>query len=203
MSLVKRSHKALRRMWMKYAMRGVAAADNYSRLDLAYKIADPWNMNSDLERYRFERTNAIIAKHFPSARSILEVGCGEGHQSEYLQKVCPEVYGVDVSETAIERAKQRVPGAQFAAADIFSQPWGNEPGRFDLVVACEVLYYVADMQRTIDEMNKLGKSCLVTIFAPAIGRVGPLLEKIPDATKDWFGTRHTQWVVTHWRGSSQ
>jgi len=199
MKILKLARKAARRTWMNYALRGVSGADNYERLDLAYSLPDPWNMDSELERFRFERTNSIIARNFPDCRSILEIGCGEGHQSEYFRQVCEGVYGVDVSEKAVERARLRVPDAKFAAADIFGQPWGNERGRFDLVVACEVLYYIADIQKTIDEMNRLGQGCLVTIFAPAIRKVGPLLEAQPGVGKDWFGCNGAEWVVAFWR----
>lgn len=198
MNVVHKARKALRRSWMKYALRGVGGADNHARLELAYRVADPWNMESQLERLRFERTSAIIRRHFPARRSILEIGCGEGHQSEHLMPLCDQLYGIDVSETAVSRARRRLPGAQFAATDLFAQPWGREPGRFDLVVACEVLYYIADVPRTLGEMNRLGKACLVTVFAPALARVGAALEAIPDIRKDWFAGQGTQWAVAFW-----
>jgi SAM-dependent methyltransferase len=202
MKLLKLAGKAVRRTWMRYALRGVGGADNHARLELAYRLPDPWNMESALERLRFARTNALVEKYFPGSRSILEIGCGEGHQSAELQKVCPEIYGIDVSATAVERARRRVPDAKFAVGDVFAQPWGRERGRFDLVVACEVLYYCADIQRTIDEMSHLGNACLVTIFAPAIRRVGPFLEAVPGVGKDWFGGNGAEWVVAYWRSAA-
>ena len=203
MGILSKARKALRRSWMNYALRGVGANDNHQRLELAYRIADPWNMESDLERFRFERTNQIISRQWPQLESILELGCGEGHQSQYLARLCGQLYGADVSATAVERAKSRVPAARFAAGDIFAQPWGREPGRFELVVACEVLYYISDIQRTIDEMNHLGRNCLVTMFAPAIRRVGPFVEAMPGVQKDWFGQAGAQWVVAWWRSPMQ
>jgi len=202
MKVLTLARKAIRRTWMNYALRGVSGADNHGRLELAYRIADPWNMESELERFRFERTNALISKYFPDVRSILEVGCGEGHQSEYLLQVCDNLYGIDVSETAIDRARQRVPSAQFAVADIFSHPWGDEAGRFDLVVACEVLYYIADIEATVNEMSRVGNACLATIYAPAIRRVGRFLEDRPGVGKDWFGSTGAEWVVAYWRTDS-
>lgn len=193
------ARKAARRTWMRYALRGVGGADDHARLEMAYRLADPWNMESNLERFRFERTNALIARHFPGVQSILELGCGEAHQSEYLRRVCGELYGVDVSSTAVERARNRLPDATFAVGDIFKQPWGRDRGRFDLVVACEVLYYVADVQKTIDEMNYLGKSCFVTLFAPAARRLSPFIEQLPSVQKDWFATNGTEWLVAFWR----
>lgn len=199
MNVYQKTRKALRRAWMNYALRGVGGNDNHARLDLAYRLGDPWNMESELEQFRFQRTNQIIAREWPDAGSILELGCGEGHQSVQLQKVCRQLHGVDVSATAVERARVRAPQSHFAAGDIFAQPWGRESGRFDLVVACEVLYYISDIARTIEEMNQLGKSCLVTMFAPAIRRVGPFVETMPGVRKDWFGQAGAQWVVAYWQ----
>ena len=47
---------ARRRLWMKYALRGVGGNDNHQGLDLAYRMEDPWNMDSPMERARFEAT---------------------------------------------------------------------------------------------------------------------------------------------------
>lgn len=191
--------KIKRRSWMKYALRGVGPNDNFARLDLAYSIEDPWNMDSPGEISRFEGTNRIIEREFGALDTLLELGCGEGHQSSYLTRVANRVHGLDVSEKAIERARARLPQAKFAAADIFSQPWGEQVPRYDLVTACEVLYYMSDVDRTIRRMSELGRNCLVTIFAPAARRVGPHLDRIPGLRKDWIWHGGTVWLVCWWR----
>lgn len=191
--------KATRRAWMKYAMRGVGGADNYERLELAYRLGDPWNMDSGVEQARFAATNALVERAFGRVGSLLEVGCGEGHQTLALRELADEVHGIDVSPTAIERARERVPGAHFAAADIDHQPWGDEAGRFDLVVACEVLYYIRDIPATLARMSHLGQACMVTFFAPAVGRVGPHLEDIPGLQKDWIHHEGVTWLACWWR----
>lgn len=191
--------KAVRRTWMKYAMRGVGGADDYDRLDLAYRLGDPWNMESPLEQARFAATNALIERSFGRVGTLLEVGCGEGHQSRVLGAIADQVHGIDVSPTAIARARDRVPGAHFAATDIHDQPWGDGQGCFDLVLACEVLYYIKDIPATLERMSHLGRACLVTFFVPALGRVGPHLENIPGLHKDWLQHGGQTWLVCWWR----
>lgn len=191
--------KARRRLWMKYALRGVGGSDNHARLDLAYSLEDPWNMESALERARFAATNAVIERAFGRVGSVLELGCGEGHQTEWLARLSDEQYGVDVSAQAIERARQRLPWARFEATDLFGQPWGDARHRFDLVTACEVLYYLGDPAATIARMRHLARAGLVTFFAPACGRVGPHLEAIPGLRKDWIHHGATAWLVGWWR----
>jgi protein-L-isoaspartate O-methyltransferase len=100
--------KARRRLWMKYALRGVGGSDNFDRLDLAYSVEDPWNMSSDLERARFEATNRVVERAFGRVGSVLELGCGEGHQTEWLARLSDRQYGVDVSPQAVERARKRL-----------------------------------------------------------------------------------------------
>src|SRR5690606_13724630 len=191
--------KIKRRTWMKYALRGVGPNDNFERLDLAYSIEDPWNMDSPGETARFEATNRIIAREFGAPDSLLELGCGEGHQSACLMLVAKKVYGVDVSEKAVERARQRVPEAEFAAGDIFSQPWADRVPHFDLVTACGVLYSLSDVEATLARMSQLGRNCLVTIFAPPARRVGPQLDRIEALHKDWIWHGGTVWLVCWWR----
>ena len=191
--------KIKRRTWMKFALRGVGPNDNFERLDLAYTIEDPWNMDSPGEMARFEATNRIIAREFGRLDSLLEIGCGEGHQSAWLARVANRVHGLDVSEKAVERARQRVPDGQFDAADLFTHAWPESTPRFDLVTACEVLYYMSDVERTLARMSELGRNCLVTIFAPAARRVGPHLDRIANLRKDWIWHGGTVWLVCWWR----
>lgn len=192
------TRKVQRRLWMKYALRG-AGNDNHARLDLAYRVEDPWNMESELEQARFEATNRIIGQAFGRVGSVLELGCGEGHQTQYLARVSQEQYGIDISPQAIERARRRLPDAHFAATDIFNLPWTRDDSRFDLVTACEMLYYLRDPAATIARMRALGRNGLVTLFAPACGVLGPHLDAIPGLHKDWFHHGRTAWLAAWWR----
>lgn len=191
--------KFKRRSWMKYALRGVGPNDNFERLDLAYSIEDPWNMDSPTEIARFEGTSRIIEREFGHVGSLLELGCGEGHQTRHLQPLADRVYGLDVSAKAIERAQARLPQCRFAATDLFHQPWSDEVQRFDLITACEVLYYMSDVDQALARMSSLGRNCLVTIFAPAARRVGPHLDRIEGMQKDWIWHGGTVWLVGWWR----
>lgn len=203
MSLVERmfgqAQRAARRTWMKYAMRGVSRADNYQRLDLAYQVGDPWVMSSPMEQYRFEQTNRLISDNFGHVGTLLEIGCGEGHQSECLAQLCDQLYGIDVSPTAIERAKLRVPGARFDACDLTRQRFADS---FDLIVACEVLYYMQDIRGTLERMTALGRGCFVTYFGPAGRHIDDLVAAIPGARSTTFSFEDTTWNAVWWRSRS-
>lgn len=74
---------------------------------------------------------------------MLDVGCGEGMLWPALQRAgCGRYLGIDISETAIERARRRWgPPAEFRAVhgDAF-----HPEERFDAVVFNETLYYFDD-----------------------------------------------------------
>ncbi len=198
-----------RRTWMKYAMRGVRQADAFDRLDMAYKVSDPWRMNTPRERFRFARTNRLVQEHLGERfASILEIGSGEGHQTEHLVELATpsgEVTGLEVSATAVDRAKERLadPRARFVAGDLFAQPWSSERGRFELVTACEVLYYMSDIPRTLRTMDELGGSCMLTYFAPASRICEAPAMAMPGAQKTSFAFDDTEWIAVWWRGASR
>lgn len=196
-----RARELGRRLWMKYALRGVRQNDAHGRLDLAYTIEDPWHMNAARERFRFAETNRVIASRVGGRFGrVLEIGCGEGHQTEHLARLAEDVTGIDVSANAIERARRRVPSARFIAGDLLAQPWARERGRFELVTACEVLYYMSDIPAFLRAMDELGGACVVTYFAPAARLCeGPVMA-MPGAEQARLRFEDTEWVAAWWRG---
>lgn len=48
---------------------------------------------------------------------FLELGCGTGRETRYYTEVFDTIYGVDVSENMIEKAKKRVSGATLLVCD--------------------------------------------------------------------------------------
>jgi hypothetical protein len=135
----------LRRYWVRMALRRVHYADRADKLNRLYRVENAWRMDSAREQARFAWTNELIAAHLAPLETILEVGCAEGHQSQYLSRVCRQLYGIDVSRRAVRRAERRCPSGKFAAADPLGAWPAQMPAKVDLVAACEVIYYVKDI----------------------------------------------------------
>lgn len=198
-----KAEQLVRRTWMKYALRGVRQNDAHDRLDLAYKMPDPWHMSSEQEQTRFVETCTIIERELGDRfGSVLEIGCGEGHQTVHLSDLAERITGLDVSETAIERARRRLPEAEFLVGDLAAQSWASELGRYDLVTACEVIYYMSDMPGFLQTMDQLGKACLVTYFAPAARKVEAHVMAMPGVETSTFRYRDVEWVAAWWRGAA-
>jgi 2-polyprenyl-3-methyl-5-hydroxy-6-metoxy-1,4-benzoquinol methylase len=190
---------AVRRLWMQYALRGVQQSDNHDRLDLAYMIEDPWKLDSELEHARFRGTSERLARAFGRPRTILEVGCGEGVQSAYFAQQCDRLTGIDVSARAIERARRRLPQAELAVGDLAAQAWARETDRFDVVVACEVIYYMSDVPAFLAAMSRLGRGCMVTYFSAAERKMGRFVRAIPDVAIDEIVQPQASWLVATWK----
>ena len=90
----------------------------------------------------------------------------------------------------------------FAAGDIYAMPWIDEVGRFELVTACEVIYYMSDMPRFLRTMDRLGHACLVTYFAPAARKVAVHVDAMPGVEQSSFRYGDVEWIAAWWPGAA-
>ncbi len=101
---------------------------------------DPWRFaTSDYERDKYAATLAALPPgRFPQA---LEVGCSIGILTRQLARCCDALLSIDVAAAALAQAATNCPDTHV----IFEQrrmPDDWPPGRFDLMVFSEVLYYL-------------------------------------------------------------
>lgn len=182
------------------ALRGARYSNDYKRLDALYTVADPWLMTSRSEQFRFKETNRLILRKIGVVGSLLEVGCGEGHQSLHLQDVCDRLTGLDVSAKAVTRARVRCPRVEFLVGDIFAREVGAS-APFDLVVACEVLYYMTDVAAALRQLRRLGRNCLVTYFDGEMDTLDrQVLGCLPGAFTEVFTFEQSRWRAVWFGG---
>jgi SAM-dependent methyltransferase len=201
--LAQRVVPRLRDYWVRLALRRVHYADRADKLDLLYAVEDPWHMDSAREQARFAWTNRLIEAEFGRPATILEIGCGEGHQSQYLSRICGQLYGIDVSARAVRRAARRCPGGKFAAGDPFTFRLAGMPSPADLVVACEVIYYVKDVPAFLAGLSALGRACLATYYQGQAPTLAPYFEALPDCHHEHFRFDDTEWNAVWWDNPDQ
>jgi SAM-dependent methyltransferase len=186
-------------IWFRYAIRDTHYKNNFKKLNLIYLLPDPWKVKtSPGETYRFNETNRIIRERFGNVDSILEIGCGEGYQSLHLSKVCNRLIGLDVSTRAVERARRRVSDSEFIVGDIFSKEV-NSRAPFDLIVACEVLYYMSDVSTVLQRMRVLGHKNLVTYYERAMDTLDPQILSLPGVKSEILKYEGVRWRVVWWQ----
>lgn len=78
--------------------------------------------------------------------SCLEIGCGTGKNTVWLQNKAQEVMAVDFSEEMLLKAKEKISSShvQFVQADI-NQSWNFASQSFDLVSFSLVLEHIEDL----------------------------------------------------------
>lgn len=105
----------------------------------------------------------------PETLSVLDVGCGGGILSEEFAKIGCRVTGIDPSAPSLEAARKHA-AMQGLAIDYRQASGENIPfdvDSFDVVVCCDVLEHVDDLERTIREVARVlkpgGMFCYDTI----------------------------------------
>ncbi len=99
------------------------------------------NLTRDLDQIV---TREMLGTHH--YRTILEVGCGTGKNTELLAGLADRVYALDFSEGMIAqaRAKLHADHVYFAIADL-TKPWPCPSQRAELAVCNLVLEHIADL----------------------------------------------------------
>jgi len=135
--------------------------------------SDPWGvLVSPLAHQRYLALVEAVGAYSP-CESILDVGCGEGALTRYLVGSADRVVGVDVSSTAIARARRFVPKATFECSTL--EAFAPRQA-FDVVIAVEMLYYVKCRRTAIEKLLALGRSVIVSYTAREQHRLDPYLD---------------------------
>lgn len=105
----------------------------------------PWHQNQTAYMV-FSQVDIAILQQY-QYESICEVGCGLGYFTNRLRQELHgpgkpvRVTGIDISETAIAKARTMFPEIRFAVCDLTRErPFPGE--YFDLVILKEILWYV-------------------------------------------------------------
>jgi ubiquinone/menaquinone biosynthesis C-methylase UbiE len=128
------------------------------RLDSKSPLAKN-NLLEHLVRYEFVQGSL--------EKNVLDIGCGSGHGSNTLAPKFKEVYGVDISNEAIQYAKDnwQLPNIKFSTGDSLNIPFPEN--QFDVVVAFEVFEHLSDWRKFLSEIKRVLKpNGLVYISTP-------------------------------------
>ncbi|KAB2840460.1 MAG: class I SAM-dependent methyltransferase [Burkholderiales bacterium] len=100
-----------------------------NQLDLPHPEADRW----------LAPWLATLAEHAKGA-GILELGCGEGWDTQSLSQLGVPVSAIDQDATALDQARARAPGASYFLQDL-RKPFPVADGSVGIVLASLSLHY--------------------------------------------------------------
>lgn len=138
---------------------------------------------------RMKVSTALVPRN---ARTLLDVGCGEGHFLKRLSEELPEatLVGVDLCRANIEFAKKNASRARFFVSD--ARKLGFRSSSFDCVALLEVLEHISYPHEVLEEIRR--------VLKPG----GTLLVSVPDSGKILWKVLWILWtnlVLSRWKGA--
>jgi SAM-dependent methyltransferase len=133
---------------------------------------DLWErLPDELEPPSFERRLAFLRGFVRPGGRALDVGSGAGEFTAALASAGAVAIGVEVAESALERARARHPDCDFRLVPL-DGPLPFEDGSFELVWASEVIEHVTDTARWLSEVRRvLVPRGRLLVTTPSHGRV--------------------------------
>jgi ubiquinone/menaquinone biosynthesis C-methylase UbiE len=118
---------------------------------------DPCTPDAGRWNHNIHYHPVLLAAVPRGARRALDIGCGEGLLTRQLRSIVPEVMGIDLDQTSIDRARQAVdPTAPitYVAGDALAHPFDAQS--FDMVVSVAAIHHM-DPVRALRRMTWLLK----------------------------------------------
>lgn len=140
---------------------------------------DPWGQKGLDARlkdyYAFSRANLVSAVNYlvdisEKHMDVLEIGCGFGYVTSELQKGLSgkgKITGMDISRTAVTKAKSLFPDLEFVTGDICSKGL-KAGGKFDVVIMSQILWYILEkLPHVFENIDNLLKKDGYLVFVNA------------------------------------
>jgi len=164
----------------------------------------PWHQDKQAQEWFCDIALSMLSASAPYQK-VVDIGCGLGYFTARVHPLCKSLIGIDISPTAVQRAKRFFPEIEFSVADIRSEDFSF--GQFDLVIAKDLFWYVFPQMETVAKnitamANRDGHLFIFKSF-PSLSKEFVGKEKIPnpDALLGYFlgpfGLEHSCLVKRH------
>lgn len=154
--------------------------------------------------YRYDRRWKILAQRLidyyrlTDKSYVLDIGCGKGYLLYEIRQFLPNIgiYGLDISEYAIEHSKEEV------------KPWlriGNVTGissifydkQVDLIISLGTLHNlpIYDLKKAIHEIERVGKNKYITMESFRNDKERTNLFCWALTAKSYFSDKEWEWIL--------
>ena len=90
---------------------------------------------------------------------LLEIGCGTGHFTRWLNSKGVECYGLDLSHLMLKEAKKRWPNGSLLQGESSRLPFKDKT--FDVVAFIACLEYMLDITQVIEEAARVSRKGII------------------------------------------
>lgn len=137
--------------------------------DNLYLKTNPWNFDGSFDDEVRQKILDIIFRTELFEHGV-DIACGEGYLTAQLGFVKNKV-GIDISEIAIERAKENYPDIKFLCGNAFQDKLLEN--KFDFVSCFEALYYPPTPKERMEALECIKKyGSRGTIYAFSVVTIG-------------------------------
>lgn len=164
---------------------------------------EPWGFSFRVaQQYRYNAYLQTLKQFSDNDKysSVLDIGCSQGQFTAMLQGIASNISAIDISEMAIQRAKEKYDDCKKIRFEVGSLPslkYGNE--QFDLVLALEVLYYLEKEERikALKEIKRVMKKDGFLLISVNIGKVPYFkIDEFYNLINDFFQIRTVEYCYT-------
>lgn len=157
---------------------------------------DPWEQTTR-EEFASEKAVTLNLIKKLNAQRVIELGCGLGHFTKKIADLGVNALGVDISETAIKKARSKYLNCNFELGDILDYHIFRKYNP-DIIVMAEITWYVLEkldnfLQFLRKEFPYTYLIHLLTTYAVGIQKYGN--EKFTDLKEimSYFEAQYLEW----------
>lgn len=133
-------------------------------------------------------------------QNILDVGVGNGKSTQHLHEAFPQsnIYGIDISATAIAEAqKLNAPSISFSVRNI--EETGFSPQQFDLICAYQTHFHWQNPTQAFSELHRILSDCGTLIIACETAKLNYYLPLWKDLQTLKAYLRPLGWILSDFR----
>lgn len=109
-----------------------------------------WDTDEHTEVHRFVTAPILALLSGTGARTVLDLGCGNGSLTALVARAGYAVTGLDHSQSGVRLAANRYPEASFEQQDLVEPLPEDHIGQYDAVISVEVVEHLLLPRRLID-----------------------------------------------------
>jgi ubiquinone/menaquinone biosynthesis C-methylase UbiE len=117
------------------------------------QVTERWEMPASPEQLAMQYCRYQMAADLSAGKEVLEIGCGTGMGLAYLVHRAKRAVGMDISSDLLQEARSHLPDVELREGDASALPFVD--GSFDVVLMLEMLYYLPDVDRALEECRRI------------------------------------------------
>jgi predicted TPR repeat methyltransferase len=110
----------------------------------------------------------LCYEYLQPCQVLLDAGIGSGLSAQLFAQAGLKIYGMDFSPAMLDICQSKGLAADLKQHDLLQVPWPYPADRFDHLVCCGVLHFIADLEGIFSEAARLVRSSGLFTFTTKV-----------------------------------